>query len=258
MGEQFQLDTPEAISVSYDIAGIGTRFLAAVVDSLAIVGLGVVILSGVVAIASLGALGQTLAIILAIILYFILLFGYFVVYETLWSGQTPGKRAYHIRVIKTSGYPISFVDAFIRNLVRIVDFLPTGYSVGIVAMFISTQSRRLGDYAAGTLVVKERSDIFFSPAAPASAAPDGDRSDPGSVDPEELEWNLRSLSPADLVLAREYLARSPALPRDAQERIGREIAGKLADRIGAREPLDAELFLSRILFLLDDPSTRIP
>lgn len=253
MGEQFHLETPEAISVSYDIAGIGTRFLAAAIDTLAIVGLGAVILAGAVALALLGNLGRTIAIVLALILYFVLLFGYFVLYETLWSGQTPGKRALRIRVIKTSGYPISFVDAFIRNLVRTIDFLPSMYGVGVITMFISKQSRRLGDYAAGTLVVKERDSVALAELIrPASIFSAGRHSPAGTNDPEELEWRLQLLTAKELIVAREYLIRAPTLPYHVSQRIGAEIAAKVADRVGARLPLDAAGFLERVLYLNEE------
>ena len=85
--------------------------------------------------------------------------GYYVFFEMLWNGQSPGKRWVGLRVIRTDGTPITLSEALIRNLVRIVDFLPATYGVGIITMFIDKQSRRLGDLAAGTLVVQDRATI---------------------------------------------------------------------------------------------------
>ena len=83
-------------------------------------------------------------------------FGYFAMFEAFWNGQTPGKRWTHLRVIKDSGRPINAYDAILRNLLRIVDNLPTLYAIGIVTMLISKENKRVGDYAAGTVVVHEK------------------------------------------------------------------------------------------------------
>ncbi len=87
---------------------------------------------------------------------FILLWGYYIFFEILWNGQSPGKRWVGLRVIRIDGTPITLSESIIRNLVRIIDFLPTAYGVGVVTMFINTNSRRVGDLAAGTIVVHDR------------------------------------------------------------------------------------------------------
>jgi hypothetical protein len=138
----------------------------------------------------------------------------------------------------------------VRNLVRVIDLLPTAYGVGVITMFISTQSRRLGDFAAGTVVVKERAHSLaeLAPAVPAEAVP-ADSVPAGSSDPEELSWSLHALTQRDLTVIREFLARAPSLPADARVRIGNEIAAHTASRIGARESLDPVQFLTRVLAL---------
>jgi len=85
--------------------------------------------------------------------------GYYIFFEMLWNGQSPGKRWVGLRVIRTDGTPITLSESFIRNLTRFVDFLPAGYGIGILSMFLDKQSRRLGDLAAGTLVVHDRAPI---------------------------------------------------------------------------------------------------
>ena len=247
MVEDFRLATPEAIEVSYDIAGIGTRFLAQLVDVIAIAGIIGVVGAGVVFLSTVGSLGNTAATIVIPATSFLVLFGYFTLYEAFWSGQTPGKRALQVRVIKVGGYPIGFVESFIRNLIRLLDLMPTAYGVGIITMFISTHSRRLGDYAAGTIVVKERVDSL--PATPSTQAQSPTHSpvrSVGGLDPDELDWNLHLLAAADLTIIAEYLERAPSLPPDARTRIGNQIATGIAGRIGAREPLDAVRFLARV------------
>ena len=250
MAEHYRLRTPESVDIDYDLAGIGTRFLAALIDSLVILGAAIVILFGGLALFAAGA--QNLAAILWLTLYFLLIFGYYIIFETLWNGQTPGKRAMNIRVIKTSGYPIGFVEALVRNLVRIVDALPTAYLIGAVTMFISPESRRLGDYAAGTIVVKERS--FVKPAELIVAAQPLQTAavrvpDLGEIDPDELRWELGVLGPRDLQIVRDFLDRAGALPPAVRKRIGDDIASRVAARIGARDPLDAVQFLERVTYL---------
>lgn len=252
MSQSYQLDTPEAVSVDYDVAGIGTRFLAALVDAIAILGILILILLGVFAVSQLGAFGTTLATILVVVLSFALLWGYYILYETLWSGQTPGKRAFHIRVIKTNGYPVGFIEVVIRNVVRVVDFLPFLYGVGTIVMFINPHGRRLGDLAASTIVVKERlPEAYLPPMNPIPVI--GIRIAPrGASDPDELEWNLRALHERDLAIMGEYLERASELSDEINQRIGGRISAHIADQIGARHPHDPQRFLERVAQLERD------
>lgn len=252
MAQDYSLDTPEAVNVAYPIAGIGTRFLAALIDSAIWLVAQIVIVLGSVFVFTRGGPGDTIGVILLLTLSFILFWGYYIVFETLWRGQTPGKRLMKVRVIKTSGYPIGFVEAVIRNLVRIVDFLPAYYGVGVLTMFISTQSRRLGDYAAGTIVVKERGPVSLRDldvTAQRAQAPPVSMPRLGEIDPDEIQWNLRALTAEDLQIVNEYLERLPSLYPDAQRRLGETIAERTAQRIGARLPLDPVRFLQRVIYL---------
>ena len=109
---------------------------------------------------------STTAIWLAAILifgFFVLFYGYFILFEAIWNGQTPGKRLTRIRVIKDSGQPITAIDAVARNVLRIIDQLPAGYGIGVLCAWISPQSKRLGDYVAGTVVIHEKPSESVSP-----------------------------------------------------------------------------------------------
>ncbi len=150
--------TPENIELSYRIAGIGTRGAAYFVD--------LVILFAMTAVVSqfanhLPVPGNTvkaraawLAGIVGMLL-FVLTHGYFVWWEWQRSGQSPGKRALGIRVIKEGGYALSFTDALLRNLLRLADFLPFLNAAGLASVFLTPRGQRLGDLAAGTLVVHQ-------------------------------------------------------------------------------------------------------
>jgi hypothetical protein len=93
------------------------------------------------------------------LLAFGLFWGYYILFETIWNGRSPGKRWVGLRVIKMDGTPINLTESIIRNFIRLIDFLPLNYGVGIVCMFLNKDSRRLGDLAAGTLVVFDQREV---------------------------------------------------------------------------------------------------
>lgn len=142
------------------IAGIGSRFIAIVVDYLIwAVGLTVLSLLGVILFASVHMFSEISAnwlVGIVLVILFLIHWGYFTLFEAFGNGRTPGKRVAKIRVIHGSGRAVSFVEALARNLVRAIDYLPGMYAVGVVAMFFSRQNQRLGDMVAGTLVVRDR------------------------------------------------------------------------------------------------------
>jgi len=158
--DQLNIDTPELVSIEMPLAGIGSRFIALLVDYL-IWGAGLVVLI-VVGIALLPALhtfnriSAQWAEAVVIFIVFLVQWGYFTLFEAFWNGRTPGKRVAKIRVIQRSGRSIGLVESMARNLVRYVDQLPFFYAVGVIAMFVTKQHQRLGDLAAGTLVVRDR------------------------------------------------------------------------------------------------------
>jgi uncharacterized RDD family membrane protein YckC len=245
MNDDFLIETPEAVSFGYDVAGIGSRFMAALVDTLLIGLIQAVVLGLTIAALSSAQGGPWIAAGLGL-LAFALLWGYYLLFEMIWNGQSPGKRWVGLRVIKESGAPISFVDSAIRNLVRLVDFLPMYYGVGVIVMFLNDQARRLGDFAAGTLVVRERKDVTLDslvasapPAIPTSQT--GAEALPG-LDPSGLDAG-------DYDLIVRFLERRGTLANRSQ------LAIKLAAGIGARmglasqelTPLEAEDFLVAVV-----------
>lgn len=163
MSRYVQFVTPENIEVSYEIAGIGSRFLAALIDHAIqlgiILGLGLAGVSISTAFASVPILQWSAPLwVFAVIglVIFAVFFGYFSAFELLWAGKTPGKKAVGLRVVRDGGYPIDPYASIVRNLVRIADFIPPIYGAGLVSIFFSAEYKRLGDWAAGTIVIKER------------------------------------------------------------------------------------------------------
>jgi len=166
---EYTISTPENVTFGYVVAGLGSRFIAALIDTLLISVL-LLLLNILLVVFMRWAVGASPVMNVAVddpgwvaglvlafyaLLNFAILWGYYLIFELGWQGQTPGKRLTRIRVVKLDGSAPGFLEVAIRNLVRIVDFLPSAYALGLIVMFLSRQARRLGDYAAGTLVVYE-------------------------------------------------------------------------------------------------------
>lgn len=172
MSRYVKFITPENIEVSYELAGIGSRFLAALIDHAIQIGALIVISLGSgflllggglfkeTVLASLPLWFEAALIVVA----FLALFGYHTFFEMRWAGQTPGKRVARLRVVRDGGHPIDLYSSLVRNLVRIVDFLPPPYGAGLISIFFSPEYKRLGDWAAGTLVIKERDPAILTGA----------------------------------------------------------------------------------------------
>jgi uncharacterized RDD family membrane protein YckC len=160
VGDQLNIETPELVAIEMPLAGIGSRFIAILIDYLiwgaAFLVLGVLAAIIVPALHFFGGVSATWAAGIFFLIVFLLQWGYFALFEAFDHGRTPGKRVAKIRVIHQSGRGINFVEALARNLVRFVDYLPGVYAVGVVTMFISKRNQRLGDMVAGSLVVRDR------------------------------------------------------------------------------------------------------
>ena len=168
--EDMVVATPELVAFSYEIAGIGSRFVAALLDLL--VALAIFIALGATAAYAANVTGNaTLFILLFVLGSFALTYGYFWASEYAFNGQTLGKRAARLRVVGTNGEPLSFSQAGIRNLIRFIDFLPGWYAAGLVCLFINGRGQRLGDLAAGTVVVRERRRVRLQDLPVATAEP---------------------------------------------------------------------------------------
>ena len=119
---------------------------------------------------SLGHFGYAILIALAVLAIFMLFFGYFIAFEWLWNGRTPGKRALGIRVMRDGGFPVDFTSSLIRNVVRILEFGLAFYAISALSTLLSPQNRRLGDFAAGTIVVRDRFADAQASGLPAGSA----------------------------------------------------------------------------------------
>ena len=228
--ERLKIETPEQIVLELPLSGIGSRFLALMVDTLVQIAafllalllllLGTsrsfVTLTGVDFVRSLGPA-------LFVLFSFSLYWGYFAFFEILWKGQTPGKRLAGIRVIKDSGRPIDATAAILRNLLRAIDVLPGMYGVGVIAMVLNRQSRRVGDFVAGTVVVHDRRTgerrMDWSPAPAARPSREA-----------------ALITEEEVVLIETYLERRFSL----DPRVGRAMALQIVARVTERSGLSPE------------------
>jgi uncharacterized RDD family membrane protein YckC len=149
----YEVLTTEKVPFYYRVAGVGSRFLAWLIDMAL---LGLLLVAGFVAVLPL-EIGRT-GVGLAVFYFwqFALLWGYFVFFEWLWHGKTPGKQVLGIRVISREGTGISFLQSGVRNVLRAADGLPVPfltYGLGAAVAACNREGQRLGDLAAGTLVV---------------------------------------------------------------------------------------------------------
>lgn len=160
--EKVDIRTPEYVSLQFKVAGLGSRSAAFIIDYLIIQVVSIVLLllaffiirdqSG--GLFTMDLSGTTIAI--AIIVLFILNWGYFFAFEFFSGGKTLGKSIIGIRTIQENGHSVTLLSAFIRNLLRIIDSLPASYFLGIVMVFFHPKHKRIGDLVAGTIVIHER------------------------------------------------------------------------------------------------------
>src|SRR6266550_462621 len=205
------IETPEHLVLELELAGLGSRMAATVCDAglltlaYVLLGVGIQLLPTPTGGDAEGP-WSTLAAIVLILTVFLLFWGYFLLFEALNDGRTPGKRLMGIRVLMDTGHPLTFTAAAVRNLVRIVDMQPVfTYQVGLAFVLFHAQNKRLGDIVAGTVVVRDR--------------------------PENLQ--LASVA-ADRVAEPEALEAGPA-----------ELVARFAPRFPRRDP-DPETFLVRL------------
>jgi uncharacterized RDD family membrane protein YckC len=168
MSRAIEILTPEHVGIRYELAGFGSRGVAAALDwmyqALFLAGLygilRIFIATGIIPPYDTIALRQGSAFLGGSIAlaFTVCMLSYYIAFETLWNGETPGKRKLGLRVIRDGGYPVDFRSVLIRNTVRLLDAMPGSYSIGLVAVMATPHYQRLGDLAAGTLVVRHREE----------------------------------------------------------------------------------------------------
>ena len=220
------ISTPEGVEIHLSLAGLGSRFVAALIDTLIRT-----IVAFAVAAVTVGldfAFGSQIApdelalgAAIAFVVIFAINFFYDVLFEVLASGRTPGKRLTGLRVVREGGQPVGAKASMIRNLLRLVDWLPVSYLAGIVAIVATKRNQRIGDIAAGTLVVREVRDQAVvrqpAPSGPAQAVP---------------AWDVSTITVEEITAVKSFLERRSGIEREARKRVAWELAARLRPKVG--------------------------
>jgi len=233
--DDFRIETPEQIEVSLELAGLGSRFVARIVDWLIKWGIVMVVgLLGGLVLGLLGGAGAKWSFILLGylgVLFYAFFLGYDIYFEVRSNGQTPGKKHAGIRVIREGGAPLDFRSACVRNLLGAADFLPAFYFLGGLLVLLTERNQRLGDLAAGTLVVRER-----ALEAPADVAQEVDRL--ASPDFAFTSDQLAACFPDGRHILRSFFQRYHQLDDGPRNQLARRLA---------------EEFLRKTSYRLDTP-----
>jgi uncharacterized RDD family membrane protein YckC len=244
------IDTPENVLLNAEIAGFGSRCMAALIDYtiLIIVLVMVTLLFARAAVSRQSDDTWTLAVF-ALIQFGIITF-YHLFFEFLWNGQSPGKRLLGLRVIQANGMPMTTSGVIIRNLVRLFDFLPVCYGIGLIVLFVTKHTQRLGDLAASTIVIRDRQQIKLDSLKEDFSVQYQHISRSAPV-PNGIQQSIGALNENDRREVVSFLRRRQEMRHSAY------VVGLLAQRIAARmaipdaagslqKPELAEVFLERV------------
>jgi uncharacterized RDD family membrane protein YckC len=252
------LQTPESVELEFTLAGIGNRAYALLIDYLVwgLILIGFLItwlifstqLADAIGI-SVGGTEQVSLWLQAIqiLISFFIYVGYFVFFEALWQGQTPGKRYVKIRVIRDDGRPAGLQQATLRALLRPVD---DTFFLGVFLIALGKREKRLGDWVAGTLVIQEERPI-------ASASFPVSEQAQALANELQMEADLSRLLPEDFAVIREYLQRSGAMTTQAKAELSRELAHQVKEVIALEKlpKVTAHLFLEAVYLAYQQQST---
>ncbi|MBV9526671.1 MAG: RDD family protein [Candidatus Dormibacteraeota bacterium] len=217
-----RVGTADNVSLGYTTAGVGSRTVAQLIDNLLAGLLMLIALAGGLAVAraAASAQGAAWAVGAAVAFAFLVYVAYFFVAELVSGGRTPGKSAMGLRVLGVDGGAPDAAAIAVRNLVRLVDV--TG--IGLFIMFFHPQSRRLGDLAGGTVVVRERATLRL--ASVAAPPPIIVRTPDAGPAVEGIE----RLGAAEENALRAFLTRQ-GLTQDTRARLAAQLAARLCDRM---------------------------
>ncbi|MDH4144036.1 MAG: RDD family protein [Acidimicrobiia bacterium] len=234
------ISTPEGVPLRLVVAGLGSRFAAFAVDQAI---QWAVLLALYLAVSLLGPddLGFSL-FALVTVLYFALPTFYFVFFETIDRGRSPGKRLVGLRVVRADGSAVTLSASFVRNLLRVVDSLPTVYGVGIVSMLVTAHTQRVGDLVAATLVVRNEPAARTVLGAPAVAM----RPAPWLCEVAS-HWDLSAIDATESAAVRSFLERRHDLAPEARWRLAHQYDQALRPRVaGVPAGVGAEAFLEAL------------
>jgi uncharacterized RDD family membrane protein YckC len=221
LDDRVTIATPEGVTLELVLAGLGSRFVARLLDS--VIQLFIIIALGLSAYA-LGASGAVLAV--DVIVIFLVALAYDVPFELLNGGRTIGKMTAGIRVVGTGGEPVAFLGSAIRNILRLIDFLPILYLTGAITIIFSERDQRLGDLAAGTVVVRDT----FPGLQPTVVAPLTVPAD------AVTRWDVSAIDAQDVATIRQFLDRRLMLAWHVRMYFGSALAARVAPMVAGAPP----------------------
>jgi uncharacterized RDD family membrane protein YckC len=233
--DRITIATPEGIELHFVLAGAGSRFIARAIDMLL-----QLVLIGLAALVALGLVGGGIGLALLAIAFFAAVYMYDVLFEVLASGRTPGKRTTHLRVVRERGTPVDLPASAIRNLLRLIDLLPGAYLVGLTSILLTKRNQRLGDLAAGTLVIRDANTRSARAAHTERAAPVQQQLDSSG-------WDVSAVSVEELAAVRRFLERRATFDRRARLELALRLELGMRRKVaGVPEGLDTESFLEEL------------
>jgi uncharacterized RDD family membrane protein YckC len=221
--ERTRIATPEGVELELLLAGLGSRFIAELIDGLLLV----LLIGAMIALAVLaGGAGGFALVSIALGGALLISVAYHVAFEVLAAGRTPGKRWNGLRVVMAGGEPVDLRASAVRNLVRLLEGPPTTYVPAIVAILVTRRNQRLGDLAANTLVVREPRRRKPAPSASLALAP-----------ALQLDrWDVSAVTQQDLAAIRTFLARRSGFTPAARDGLARELVARLGDKVAGHPP----------------------
>ncbi len=219
--------TPEGVDLEIPLAGLGSRFIGLLLDTMI---QGAVITVAIIAAVVAGSQVAAIVIGSAAVL---LVIGYDVIFEVRGGGRTPGKRAAGVRVVMDGGQPVGLRASLIRNIIRLFEGFATSYVPATVSILVTRDNQRLGDLAAGTLVIRDRRVVPPDPHIPSASS--------------DTSLDATGIGDDELSVVRSFLARREQLAPHARRTLAAELAGRLRPRVaGARAGLADEAFLEQV------------
>ena len=247
---RFTLHTPESVELEFTLAGIGNRAYALVIEYiflgliLIVFLVGALIFNSVLVKTIANLVGSTnglelWSIAVQVLIGFFIYVGYFVFFETVWSGQTPGKRYVKIRVIRDDGRPVRLQQSTLRALLRPFDEL---FFIGVFLIVFNQREKRLGDLVAGTLVIQEEQTVKAAAFKVSTSAK--------SLAKKLLtDADISRLLPEDFTVIREYLQRREAMIPNARNELSKQLATQVKQIIRLEKlpaKVDANVFLEAV------------
>lgn len=223
----YVIRTPENVTFEFELAGVASRAVAWLIDVLVMLAL---VLASTQIIGALLPVAGGFAAALVFLAIFLVQWWYSALLEWWWGGQTIGKRVVGLRTLSETGVRVGFVQAVVRNLVRIVDLLPALYLTGGASALLDRHGRRLGDLAAGTVVVRERRT-----PAPSAVVPPSERYN-SFVDDPSIALAVRRITAPERDAMVGLSLRRDQLPLPVRRELFARLAAHLEQRLGVARP----------------------